>query len=475
MRIKAQMCDRLHRRKRCVPIVFVLSALGSSGCALPTTTITSEQSQVMLATSPAPTSRETAAQAPKPDGTPRLVSLRRMSLSSSVGLALAKHPDIGRADAAVSRSSADVSVAQAAWYPKIGYTSNVSGLGKSSAASSLADRTDVAGLEATQLVYDFGRTSGDIAASEATNRQREAELRDTMERVALTTSEAHLELARATNLVKAADHYIQSLRKLLESIRLRSASGAAGQADVYFAEVRLQTAQGDRIRAVTRQTTALAKLYRIIGVRPQDVSDPNPAILTIARQLAERGTDGATGVTAAQHAADAAKARITVAEASLYPSINLKASRTFAIQDPAHQHTDLFGISIQGDLFTGGAAQGRVAAAQKDAIAAERTIELARLTSSTEVDAADADISGAKLRKAVFSHQAELARKSRDIYLDEYQIGKRTLTEVLNAEQEISRAEIEQINAVADAWSAVVRAAAARAELVSTLESQSRS
>jgi outer membrane protein, adhesin transport system len=460
-------------------VAFLLQSIGLFGCAQPVSMTTGEPS-LMISTAQSTSPRDAhmrgrdALASNKPASAPKVVSLRDMGLASSVGLALAKHPDIGRADAAVSRSRADVTVAQSSWYPKLGYTSNISGLSQGSAATALSDRTHVVGLEVSQLVYDFGRANSDIAANEATNRQREAEMRDTMERVALTTSEAHLELARATQLLLAADLYIESLRKLHETIRLRAASGAAGQADVYFADVRLQTAQGERIRAMTRQTAAQARLYRIIGVRPQSVGDPNAAILAIASRLAGHGTDGATGVAAAQHAATAAKAKISLAEASLYPSISLKGSRTFAISDPLHEHSDLVGLSIQGDLFTGGAAQGRITAAQKDAVAAERAIELARLASSTEVDAADADVTSAKLRRVVFSRQADLARKSRDIYLDEYQLGKRTLTEVLNAEQEISRAEAERINAVADAWSAVVRAAAARAELVSSLEPLSR-
>jgi outer membrane protein, adhesin transport system len=448
--------------------------LSCTGCTVPHRESTDRSTAKMTPTTVTTPPKQNI---PSPDRSvvaAKVISLRDMTLSSSVGLALARHPDIGRADAAVSRSQADVTVAQAAWYPKLGYTSSLSGWPKSNAASALADRTNIASLEASQLVYDFGRANSEIAATEATSRQRAAELRDTMERIALTTSEAHLEFARATQLLKAADNYIESLRKLLDTIRLRAASGAAGQADVLFADVRLQSAHGERIRALTRQTTALAKLNRIIGVRPNSVNDPNAAILAIAGRLVDKGANGATGVIAAQHAADAAKARILTAQASMYPSISLKGSQAFAIQDPIHHQASLFGISIQGDLLTGGAAKGRIEAARKDATSAERAIDLARLISSTEVDAADADVSGARLRRAVFVRQANLARKSRDIFLDEYTIGKRTLTEVLNAEQEISRAEAEQINAVADAWAAVVRAAAARAELVASLELQNQ-
>jgi outer membrane protein, adhesin transport system len=404
----------------------------------------------------------------------RVVPLAQMGLSASAGLALARHPDIGRASAAVSRSDADVSVAEAAWYPKFGYTSNISALGTGSASSSLTSGTNTVGAEVTQLIYDFGRANSEIAATEASRLQRTAELRDAMERVALESCTAHLELARSTDLLKSADHYIASLQKVRQTIQLRAASGAAGQADVFLADVRLQTAEGDRIRAITRKTTASSKLNRIIGVVPKNVRDPSPEILAIATSLTGGNGDGVAGVAAAEHAAAVAKARIALAQASYFPSISLKGSRTYAIDDPAHQSSDLLGLSIQGDFFTSGATEGRLKAARQDAVAAERATELARLNSNTEVDAANAEITGAKLRRGVFSRQAALARNARDIYLDEYQLGKRTLTEVLNAEQEISRADVEQINAIADAWNAVVRAAAARSQLVAALETLDR-
>lgn len=401
----------------------------------------------------------------------KTVSLRRLELADSVGLALALHPEIGRATAAIGRSDAEVSVAQAAWYPKIGYTSNLAA-SQTTSTSSASSGGSTMGIEATQLIYDFGRAQSDLDVAQATRSQREAELRDIQERVALQTSEAYLEVARATNLVGAADRYLESLNRLHGVIKLRASSGAADQADVYFADVRLQSAYGDKIRSQARMSTAASRLSRVLGVRVQTVSDPSAAVGAVMK--ASGGGDGVIGLAAAESAAAAARARISGARANFYPSINLKGSQSFGVNDPAHDSTSQVGLSIQGDLFSGGATQGRLEAAQKEAQAAERTIATTRLASNTEVDTAKADMISAAERKVVFSRQATMARQSRDIYLDEYQIGKRTLTEVLNAEQEIYRADAEQINANADAWGAVVRSAAARAQLVASLTTLSR-
>ena len=298
-------------------------------------------------------------------------------------------------------------------------------------------------------------------------------MNDTRERVALTTSEAHLEVARGTILLGAAGRYLLSLKRLQEIIGLRAASGAADQADVFFADVKLKGAEGENVRTQTKLTTAVSNLYRVIGVRAKTVADPKRIIAEIERTLVGASLDGSAGVEAAENQAAAARARILGVEASLYPSVSLKASQTRPIADPLRAQQTLFGLSIQGDIFNGGASAARILSAKQEALAAENAIALAKLHTNVTVDTALADISGAIQRRKIFIRQAELARQSRDIFLSEYQIGKRTLTEVLNAEQEIFRAESEQINAVADTWLAVVRAAAARGALVRSLQGAS--
>ena len=393
-----------------------------------------------------------------------------MGLGQTVEMALARHPDIGRAAAEIDRSGGEVTVAESAWYPKVNYTSSTgAGSGSSNGVSGGGRERISAGLEANQLVFDFGRANGQIMASHAVHEQREAELHDTRERVAMTTSEAYLELSRAHRLVEANDHYLTALVNLRTTISLRANSGAANQADVFVAETRVQSATADRIKSRTRELAAQAKLHQIIGERLTRVDDPKRDIARISTAIKAASADTGTGVMAADRAAAAARARVTVAEAADFPTIGIKASHSMPIMDDTMESTSLVSLSIQGDLLSGGANAGRLSAAIAEAQSAERATELARLTSSTEVDVAAAEIDGARQRTQAYVRQMEMAQKARTVSLEEYNIGKRTLTEVLNTEQDIFRAETDQINADGDAQSAVLRAASARGVLVASL------
>ena len=401
----------------------------------------------------------------------RLNSGQAIALRQAVEMALSRHPDLGRAVAEIHRSRGDLTVAEAAWYPKASYTSTIgTDPGGSSSSVASAGRARMsAGLEVNQLVYDFGRADGQIAASRAVREQRDAELRDAEERVAMTTTEAHVELARAQRLLEATDAYLTALVNLRTTITLRASSGAANQADVFVADSRVQSAKAERIKSQTRYIAAQAKLYQLVGEQLSRAADPSAVMLTLARAVQAAPDDHATGVAAADRAAAAARARLVAAQASLHPAIGIKASQTFPIADKTITSTSLVGFSIQGDLFTGGASEGRIKAAAADAQSAERATALARLASATEAAVASAEITGASQRTQTHARQIDTARKARELSQAEYNIGKRTLTEVLNMEQEIFRAETDRINADGDGHLAIARAAWARGVLVQSL------
>ena len=410
-------------------------------------------------------------QGPGPVVNTGIVPGHAVKLQQTVQLALAQSPDIGRAVAEIYRSRGDVMSAEAAWLPKATYVSTI-GTDPGSPASVIAayGRQRVsAGVELNQLVYDFGRADGQIAASHAVREQRDAELHDAEERVAMTASEAHLELVRAQNMLGATDHYLTALVNLRTAITLRAKSGAADQADVLVADSRVQSARGERIRSQTRFASAQSKLYQLTGVRLTRAADPGTALQALTRAIKSAPGGTSAGVVAAEFAAAAARGRLKAAEAAVYPAIGIKASETFPIADKSITATALLGFSVQGDLFSGGANEGRIKAATADALSAERSIALARLNSQTEIEGASAEVSGAAQRAVAYGRQLATVRQAREIALSEYSIGKRTLTEVLNMEQEIFRAESDRINADSDGQVAIIRAAATSGVLVQSL------
>ncbi len=57
--------------------------------------------------------------------------------------------------------------------------------------------------------------------------------------------------------------------------------------------------------------------------------------------------------------------------------------------------------------------------------------------------------------------QSESAHKTRDVYQNEYKLGKRSLNDSLTVEQDVFQAQSAEINANYDGWVAAVNYAAA--------------
>ncbi|MNN75253.1 hypothetical protein D3C81_1915440 [compost metagenome] len=81
-----------------------------------------------------------------------------------------------------------------------------------------------------------------------------------------------------------------------------------------------------------------------------------------------------------------------------------------------------------------------------------------------------ADINGALARQSAGFKQQESARKMRSVYKDEYTLGKRSLSDLLSAEQDFFQAQTQTEGAKIDAWEASVRYATAVDNLLDILD-----
>ena len=109
----------------------------------------------------------------KTDDAVTTISTDRIGMKDAVGIALARHPDIGRANAIVAQSKVQIAIEKAAWYPTFQYSLNPGYNRYYNSGNNNNDAGNVRGtVGASQLIYDFGRTSSRIGAAQATTKNR---------------------------------------------------------------------------------------------------------------------------------------------------------------------------------------------------------------------------------------------------------------------------------------------------------------
>ncbi len=396
------------------------------------------------------------------------IALDDLSLRDAVGIAIARHPDIGRANAEVAQSTSEVEVAKAAWYPKIDYGVRP---GYGGSFGSNGNRTGTrASIGVSQLLYDFGRTSSRISAADSTLSQRRFQLADTIETVAYQTASTFIELAASQDVIAAAQRQVAALTETRAKILDRVRAGLSVSSDRNLVELAILHAQAEVLKAHTRFDVAAAKLTELIGARPRRVASLDGTVGFVGGLGSIGGNvEHTPSVLAAEAAVDAADARVRLAEAERFPSIGIGASRAISSGRPNASNDTWIGLAVSGNYSLGGLAKHQIAAAEAELRANRESLENQRLVTRSALKAAQIEVSGAAARRASYEKVIALSRASRDLYWQEYILNKRTLTDVVNPERDIFESEVEWINALADGSIARVKAYVAVGKLVELL------
>lgn len=401
----------------------------------------------------------------------RQVPIQGISMREAIGVAISRHPDISRANAVVAQSSAEVAVAKAAWYPKLEYGVRPGYGGTFGTDGNRAGARASVGM--SQLVYDFGKTSSRISAADALLSRNRYRLADTIETIAANTAATFVDLAASQEIVSAAQRQIQALAAIRGKIGDRVRAGLSVSSDRNMADVAIQRARADELKARSRFDVAATRLSELIGLRPQRVADLGPTDSAVRSMGDERGDIEQTpSVLAAGADAEAAAAHVTQAEAERFPAISVGVSRSVS-SGPTNANDDTWvGVQIAGDFSLGGLNRHRIAAAKAEQRAALDSLDNERLQARTALNAAATEAAGATARKDSFEQVIALLRASRDLYWQEYMLNKRTLTDVINPEREIFIAEQERITATADSMLARIKAHVAVGRFVELLREQ---
>ncbi|MGC4026064.1 MAG: TolC family protein [Mesorhizobium sp.] len=402
------------------------------------------------------------------------VQLDGLSIANAVGLAIARHPDINRAQAVVARSELQVAVAKSAWYPTVSY-----GFDPGYYANSDIREAKV-GVGVEQLLFDFGRSRSRISAAKATLEQEQYLLADTIESVAYNTASTFIDLAASQEMIAAAGRQVQSLRETKDKIQTRVKAGLSDTSDLNQAEVAIQRAEAEALSAQTQFDDAAGKLAELAGVRPARVAslDATTAIINEMGQGAQSEIENTPAILAAKASVSAADQRVKLAKAGRFPSIGVAVNEELSsVKDRSgdYGHDTHVGLTLSGDFSLGGLNKHQISTAIAERRAEAQALENQRMLTRTALGSAETQAAGASARLVSFQSVIDLSRSLIDLYWQQYTLDKRPLTDVINAERDMYQAEVQRISAIADGASAQVKANAAVGQLATQLKAKKSS
>lgn len=376
-----------------------------------------------------------------------IVQSNELNFESAIRSALAWYPSVDQAVANIDRSKTEIVQARTGYLPRVSAGVNTNLL------SSTERLRPAATVKATQMVYDFGKTAGNIATKAARTRVSRTELLVAVDSLILDTGSAVNELQRYASLKVVAQAQLESVKAITDQVKERTAKGASTMSDEVQAEARYAAAESTLIDVTGNYEIWKARLSALTGIgKLPKIKDVTPEWVMNACSVVEPDWSQVSAVARAEAQKVEAEESLKLAKVRRYPTINLEGQVS---QDLLRRGTsgqnDLqykVGLNFDGDLFDGGfqAAGNKIADAElksADAASRFRRIEASNAMTQARMSAKNLQVS---IKNK--SSRKGLMEQTRDLYQQQYlELGTRTLLDLLNSVQELHGVEFDIVNA----------------------------
>ena len=305
-----------------------------------------------------------------------------------------------------------------------------------------------AGLSASMLLYDFGRSALATEAAKETVLATRQALVDAENSVLLNAVSAYLSVRRSEAFVDLRQNNVRLLTEQLRATRDRFEVGEVTRTDVSLAQARLAAARSG-LAAEQGGLAQARELYKlVVGEYPGRLSAPSiprtPSSQAEARSLAQQGNPSLRQV---QHQVKATELLVEQARMARRPS--LSASGSVSVDDMGDDRSSL-SLSLSGPIYQGGAipSRARQLQAQRDQVRAQ--LYTTGLSVDQEVGNAYANLAVAVASITASRQEVTAAELALAGVREELQLGARTTLEVLDQEQEVLDARTNLVAAEVD-------------------------
>jgi adhesin transport system outer membrane protein len=370
------------------------------------------------------------------------------TLVQAVARAVNYFPDIHAASARRESSSAQAGQARAEFFPSINLALG-EGRETSRNISTRALGRDLtltrqeADLSVSQLLFDGGAVGGQVRRFGARTEGAAFSISDTAEILGLRTGQAFVDVRRLREQLTVARENVAIHEKTLDDVNALADAGRGRRADVTQAQARRALAMS-AVEQLVGQLTQSESTYRYLtGRLPAELDAPPefaPKLPVTPDQAVATALGGHPAVRAAekeleasQYDRESARARLTT------PRVTVEAgsSRNRDIDGIAGPNQDRYAmLRLRYNLFRGFGDSERVR--ETEARIDEAFAGLDRVRNEVERDVRQAweGLQSDRLRLPQLEAYARASSDVAEAYRLQFQLGQRSLLDVLNAENE---------------------------------------
>ncbi|MGC6389830.1 TolC family protein [Ewingella sp. S1.OA.A_B6] len=375
---------------------------------------------------------------------------------AAIHLAVSYHPSISSSIATLESAGFGIDAASAGYLPtiKAGITS-----GRQQDEGS----GQIATVGLSQMLYDFGKTGSAVDQSSAKYMRQQATVLAQIDTIIQQTALALNEVYRYTQLINNNKKNIKALRDILKLTQMRADAGASTRVDPVQAQARIEAAEALQQEMEIKLQQNKYHLQSLLGqpVAERHLSAPIDLQPLIERQSQRLDLNRNPTILIAQADVAIAQAELRSYKAQRYPTLSLEANTNKYVGDIANyqtrnQYQNVY-FSLNSTLYQGGALMAQESVSARALEAARATIASKKLELIDRQRNYFQSINGLRSNISLLTKRMKSITETRVLYREQYlSLGNRNALDLLNAEQEISRAEQDLINARRDLWASAV-------------------
>ncbi len=370
------------------------------------------------------------------------------TLPDAIEKAILRNPEVLARLHDYQASDAERDVARGAFFPRVdlqGYT----GRERRDTPTSLPSSYNRPGyqLQLRQILFDGFATRNDVKRLGFARATRYFELLGTTDETAYEAARAYLDVLRYRELSALAQENWAIHKETVDQIERRVKAGVGRRVDLEQAFGRLALAQSNWLTENSNLHDVSQRFQRIVGESPADQLETPPAFadkLPAEKDVLKQAIGDNPSFRAAVANIRASRANIDVQRANNLPTVEFRASTGMdrnLLGVTGDTNTSALQVLMNWNLFKGGADEARIRQSHEQHYNATDLRDKACRDIRQQTAIAWNDVRKLKEQQGYLDQHQLSTEKARDAYRQQFDIGQRSLLDVLNTENELFEAK----------------------------------
>lgn len=374
----------------------------------------------------------------------------REFLRSMVARALAYSPELRAASSEVLASDYMVDQVKGQRMPQVrlGVTSPLTTVGGDRQSSNNTHISDSSGtVSVNTLVIDWGRISHQVDNSLETAKAARYSKEYSREQLAYNTVSELMNMSRYQQSKQVAKNYVGRMKELVNMLSQITQADRGRESELVQAKAKLMSAQASLDNIEHQLSASKIKLVRLLGAEPVLPENLSWQDTIIPASVAIGSLDKNPMMLNLQSKVRAAESEAESIKSAALPQVNWVVSKSTAKDSNGNEAGWYTGLNVEWEAFSGGSQRAAQMTARAKANVAQQQYEVSYRDLEYQINYQVQVRDSSFLRADDYERlSGETDRVRQMFYQQWYHLGKRTLLDVLTAENDHFNNQLSAIN-----------------------------